>query len=317
VASPWYLKNWLWLGNPFYPLWFGGRGWDAYKAANLQFVVSKYGTHKGLLGYLLLPFDLFLHPWGDFGTPFSFPPPLSLLLPLYLLVRKHRDVSMIIFIAAVRFGTWAVSSRNARYLMDIYPLLSVAVAYILLEIMRSWNARKAVQTVVFLSLVANLTWQGLMLVKDDPLPVILGLESEEHYLLEHNASAYPAIRFINQLPASSKVFFVGSGQSYYLTPAESSAKHLPDVDHDNWGHLVYRQGKEPEQLRRALAAQGFTHVYYSGSDFEWRLNFDFEGTLAEELELFERFAERCTRLVYTDGKPNGDRIFALSERCEE
>ena len=34
VAAPWYLRNWVWTGNPFYPFLFGGRGWDAFLAAH-------------------------------------------------------------------------------------------------------------------------------------------------------------------------------------------------------------------------------------------------------------------------------------------
>jgi len=89
VAAPWYVKNWLWLGNPVYPLWFGGRGWDAYQWANLLHTGTRYGPRQGWLGFLLLPWDLFRYTIGYFGpTPFVFPTPLSWLLPLYLLVRK-------------------------------------------------------------------------------------------------------------------------------------------------------------------------------------------------------------------------------------
>ncbi|MGC9336470.1 MAG: ArnT family glycosyltransferase, partial [Anaerolineae bacterium] len=244
VASPWYLKNWLWLGNPLYPLWFGGRGWDAYQAAHLSHLGVRYGPRSGLLGTLLLPWDLFFHSIGYFGPiPFAFPPPLSLLLPLYVLVHRRRVIDLLLLIVALRFATWAISARNARYLMDISPLLSIAVAYLLLQLSRRRILQALCQGILFLMLVANLVWQSALFVQEDPIPVVLGVESREEYLIDHNDPPYRAIRFINQLPPGSKVFFVGNGQSYYVT-----TEHVADVTHANWGRLIYRHGERPEQL---------------------------------------------------------------------
>jgi hypothetical protein len=138
--------------------------------------------------------------------------------------------------------------------------------------------------------------------------VVLGLESREEYLSKHNSPPYRAIRFINQLSPGNKVLFIGNGQNYYVT-----IDHVADVSHGNWGHLVYQWGEEPSQLHQALVAQGITHIYYSGYDFAWRLNFDFEGGLAHELALFDQFAAQCAYLVYDEGE-NGQ-VYGLSERC--
>jgi hypothetical protein len=310
VASPWYVKNWLWLGNPFYPLWFGGRGWDAYQAAHLTYLGTRYGYRDGLLGMLLSPWSLFFHSIGHFGSiPFAFPPPLSLLLPLYLLIRGRGTVNLILLIVVLRFATWAVSARDARFLMDIFPLLSIAVPYLLMELSRRHSFQLVLQGVLFLLLVANLVWQSALFVQEDPIPVVLGVESREEYLIDHNDPPYRAIRFINRLPPGSKVFFVGSGQSYYVT-----TEHVADVTHANWGHLIYRHGERPEQLHRALLSQGFTHILYSGYDFEWHLNFDADGRIARELALFEEFTAHCTRVVYDAGEDV--EVYALSNACE-
>lgn len=315
VAAPWYLKNWLWLGNPFYPLWFGGVGWDAYEAAKLSFMGVSYGPRRGLLGYLLLPWDLFRYSIGYFGPiPFAFPTPLSLLLPLYLLVRRRLAVNLLLLISALRFGTWAISARSPRYLLDIYPLLSIAVAYLLMELARQYKVRAIVQGVVFILLVANLSWQALLLAQEGPLPVVLGLESREEYLADHNDPPYRAIRFINHLSNDSAdkrnplVLFVGNGQSYYVT-----TDHVADINHSNWGHLVYEWGEEPAHIRRALAAEGITHIFYSGYDFVWQLNFDFEGQLARELAVFDEFAARCAQLIYDEGEDG--QVYALLDQC--
>jgi hypothetical protein len=310
VASPWYLKNWIELDNPFYPLWFGGKAWDAYQTANLKFMGTRYGPREGVLGLLLLPWDMFFHPVGHFGPiPFAFPPPPTLLLPLYLLVRRRSTVNWILFIALVRFGTWATSARNARYLLDIHPLLSIAVAYLLVELTRRRLLRLLLQGTLFVMLVANLGWQASLLMRRDPLPVILGLETRQEYLAEHNDPPYGTIQFINRLPSQSKTLFIGNGQSYYVT-----ADHLSDISHGNWGRLVHSSGEELDQIHQALASRGFTHIYYSSYDFAWRLNFDAEGELARELGLFDRFVDHCACSVY---EGEAGEVYELLAQCRE
>lgn len=311
VGSPWYVKNWLWLGNPFYPLWFGGTAWDSYKAASLMRLGTRYGTRKGLIGHLLLPWDLFFRPTGHFGSiPFGFPPPLSLLLPLYLVVRRRRPVNLVLLIVVLRFAAWAVSARNARFLMDVFPLASVAVAYVLTELSRHHLLQLCLRMVLLVLLTANLTWQSGLLLHEDPFRVILGLESQEQYLLDHNDPPYRAIRFINRLPSSSKVLFLGNGQGYYVT-----TDHVPDITHDNWGHFIYEYGDSSHDLHEALVSEGFTHIFYSGYDFDWHLNFDSDGRLAAELDLFKEFAARCARIRYDRGRDG--QVYALSGNCKE
>jgi hypothetical protein len=194
--------------------------------------------------------------------------------------------------------------------MDIYPLLCIPVAYLLAEITRWRGLRVLVRLTVLGLLVLNLVWQVSLLAQEGPIPVVLGLERVEDYLAEHGDPPYKAIHFINQLPSDSLVFFVGNGQSYYVT-----VDHVVDVNHDNWGHLIYLRGKEPAQLHRALMTQGVTHVYYSGYDFVWQQNFDYNGHLTQELALFDLFAARCGRMIYDDGE-NGQ-VFALLEQCTD
>ena len=311
VAAPWYVKNWLWLGNPVYPLWFGGKGWDEFLSARLEFMGKSYGPRRGILGTLLLPLDIFRYSIGYFGPiPFAFPPPLSLLLPLYLFIRRQWAISLILLMALLRFATWAISARNTRYLIDIYPLLSVAVAYLLAELSRRRILQILARVAVLALLVANLTWQTLLLLNEDPVPVILGLENREEYLSEHNHPPYQVIRFLNQLPSDSKVLFVGNGQGYYAT-----VDHVADVNHKNWGHLVYEVSDKPVPLHDALTAEGFTHIYYSSYDFAWQLNFDYDGLLARELAVFEHFTAYCTDLVYSDH--TGSKVYVILNECME
>lgn len=309
VAAPWYLKNWLWLGNPVYPLWFGGKGWDPFLSFKLEFMGTNYGPRQGILGLLLLPLDIFIYSAGYFGpVPFAFPSPLVFVLPFYLAVRRHQGITLILLICTLRFGTWVLSARNLRYLLDIYPLLGIAVAYVLVKLATRRWAKVLGQALVLTFLVANLAWQMLLVVQADPLPVVLGRQSHQDYLSIHDDPPYRTIYFLNSLPPGSKTLFVGNGQSYYAT-----GDHISDVNHSNWGHLIYKRGQDPVDLRQALVEQKITHIFFSAYDFTWQMNFDFGGHLSAELATFEEFASRCTSLVYDQGEEG--QVYALLDQC--
>src|SRR5262245_13003718 len=60
LASPWYIRTWIWTGSPFFPfystLWPGeAPGWDAGRARLLDSLLSLYGGSSNLLDYLLSP----------------------------------------------------------------------------------------------------------------------------------------------------------------------------------------------------------------------------------------------------------------------
>jgi hypothetical protein len=75
-------------------------------------------------------------------------------------------------------------------LIDIFPLLSVAVAYLLMELSRRNLLGTLLRGILFCLLVANLVWQSALLLQEDPIPVVLGMESREEYLMDHNTPPY-------------------------------------------------------------------------------------------------------------------------------
>jgi hypothetical protein len=70
VGSPWYLKNWLWTGNPVYPLYFGGPAWPTERVRLLMSFLNSFGTGHRVLDYLLLPW-IYMHRISVFQQPVS------------------------------------------------------------------------------------------------------------------------------------------------------------------------------------------------------------------------------------------------------
>ena len=82
AGSPFYLKNWIVTGNPFYPFfygYFGGRGWDADQARLYDLFIQNLGMGRALLDYLLLPWNL------SFRAKMDSPQFDGILGPIFLL----------------------------------------------------------------------------------------------------------------------------------------------------------------------------------------------------------------------------------------
>ena len=108
VASPWYLKNLLWFGNPVWP--YLAPGPDDF---NLMLTATmKYPG--GLLGWLMLPVWLFV--WGSREYPMIRPPLELLALPLYLLLPKRRIVTTLLLLGAIQYVLWSTGAHVLRYL---------------------------------------------------------------------------------------------------------------------------------------------------------------------------------------------------------
>ncbi|MBN1335258.1 MAG: hypothetical protein JXB39_04810, partial [Deltaproteobacteria bacterium] len=62
VGCPFYVRNLLERGNPFFPWawsWFGGEGWDAWRAWAWGEILAGYGAGRSPIDWLLLPVRLF------------------------------------------------------------------------------------------------------------------------------------------------------------------------------------------------------------------------------------------------------------------
>ena len=128
-GAPFYLKNWLLTGNPFYPFlygFFGGRGWDPEQARLYDGMVLYMGMGRRIIDYLLLPWNLSIHARihsiifdGVIGPLFL------IVLPFLVFIRKKDTSTKVILVfSLIFFLFWASASQQIRYLFPIFPLLA-------------------------------------------------------------------------------------------------------------------------------------------------------------------------------------------------
>jgi hypothetical protein len=296
VACPWYLKNWVLAGNPFYPFFFLGHFWDEYRA----WWYSRWGT-----GLLHAPLRLLLAPWemsivgveGKAGYEATIGPVLLACLPLLLVGlvwrnSRQRDRSILTY-AAVLCGAhyllwlYGVAQsgllQQTRLLFPIFPLLAV-LACVAVERISALDVKGfSLQRFLLMALAITLCLNTLSFLvsfgADTPLPFLLGLETRDEYLERHLGDYYRAISYLNEkLPSSARVLFLWEPRSYYCR-----TECLPDSILDRFLHLGYRYG-DAEGIAEYLRAQGISHVLFHKAGFEQILAANFDPILPDDVD---------------------------------
>lgn len=326
VAAPWYVRNWVFVGNPIYPYFIGGKYWDAFRAA----WSTRWGT-----GLLNDPLRLLLVPWdatinGQEGT-ISYSATLGPLMlaftPLLLLTwvsRPAEDKGRGVLRDALIFSLigylfWLVGVAmsklllQSRYLIPIFTTLAlvVGVAFDRLRALdvRAFSLARFAKLVFGLVLGLTLVAQALDVAGLDPVPYLVGNESRDEYLARRldPRGYFDAMQGLKKLPPN-RTLFLWETRSYYA-PDPLTAQ--PDQLLDAWTDLVYRF-HDADGIVRYLHDQGYSQVLLSRGGLDFMLQSGYDPITDIDLQVLQDFSARYLQLVYgktplqiinRDGKP--------------
>ncbi len=126
IASPWFIKNLIYTGNPIYPLFYsllGGRGWSVFNAA--RFMEQHSSTFGNWWEVFLVPLTISRSP--DIGPLFIIFAPL-----LIFFKRFARPVKLLVVYGGLYFLLWMFfTHRDYRFLLPAFPAFSLIAAYLL------------------------------------------------------------------------------------------------------------------------------------------------------------------------------------------
>jgi hypothetical protein len=280
VCAPWLAKAAWFTGNPVYPFLqerFGAPDWSAALAEQFGEWQRSTGAGRTALDTLLLPFRVLLRTDpGDTGFHGSIGPLWIVLLPLSLVLGARRRMARYALAAAgLQFLGWAFSSQQVRLLLPALPLLALAAAASVQELVERLDAkprilaRRAVLGITALTLLWVHSWN---------------LESGLRHLRlfhERGADLAPEIpeayRIIDaELPSDARILFVNVNRGFfcsreYLADSFFQASQIAD-----W----LRPARSVDALRGRLDARGITHLLVE--DRDWGI--DYPEALAELLE---------------------------------
>jgi hypothetical protein len=298
VAAPWYVKSWLWTGSPLYPIVFAGTDRIAQQARLWTAYMGDYGVGRSLIDYLLLPLNLYLryYRFGTFLGNIEIPSPLYLLLVLYPWTPRPKVLNGLIGVAALSFVLWAMGAQQTRFLLPLFPLLSILVSVVLVDGIGRFRRRWRTIAVGLMAgmLAVTLFYSVLFFVSVEPYSVVSGLMSKDDFM-RRVTTDYAALNYIQtKLPANTRTLMLWDGRGYYC-----DERCLPDVDHARWTYLVATHptiDKVVAELRRL----GVTHLLTSVESVDFMLQHDPTGDHLRAARFFaNEFQPKCLREVFT------------------
>ena len=280
VAAPWYVRNAIYMGNPFYPFAFGGRYWDAFRAAWYS------GTGTGIgwdpLQIALLPLNIVLgvHDQNFFDGRIG---PLFLVLApfaLWILLSRSRQDSAsglslqtIGVFCAITFAAWTYGVINSIRLWQARLLLPGLIPFAIpaalgWETLKSFDSSKfrmsfLINVVIAVVIALTAFDNGLFVLQRNPLAVAVGAQSRLRYIGRINPSYAALMQTMEELPDNSYVYSLFEPRSYSLP-----RRIQPDAINYNFAHDLYLY-ETPSGIIQRWKSQGYTHilVYERGLDF--------------------------------------------------
>jgi len=290
LALPWYLKTYLWTGNPVYPFLYdtlGGRWWSAALAQGYRAEQLGFGMGRSLPMLLLAPVNLTLLPamFGNLpGHPLiynSLGPLFLALAPLGLIARWRQPLARsCALVAATWLLAWFILCQHLRYALPALAPTAVLAAVGAVSVLaaRPGRVRLAARVVIGLALVISLAvnvWSSTAQVR-----TTLGLVSQEEYLAAAFPE-YPLFAWANaNLPPESRVALVGETRGFYLQ------RPYVWADHSTWLQVSDTQGAQ--DLLRCLHRRGITHLLASSAYLQSAMRRAQSGNEDALLEALER-----------------------------
>lgn len=269
LALPWYVKSYVYTGNPLYPFLyrqFGGIEWS--EQLGRDFYAWQHGIGMGRTphDYLLLPLRVVLdggrgyHRFdGSFGKYWLGAVPLALLVSIFV-----RNIRVYVACACMYFVFWALSSQQARLLLPVLPPFAIAAAL---------AAESLVKMLPFPAARAAMRIALVLGVALTALPALrpfcnVGLAAARQYFErgpEALESAVPqGYAYVNRnLPADAKLMLLNINRGFFLE-REYIADSSFEASQMLW--LISKAHSEAE-LNAVLRGVGITHIYIDNANW--------------------------------------------------
>jgi len=297
VFSPWVIKNLINIGSPIYHPSFA----NFIKYPNARYVFSFVAEPTSGLKLR----SIFLLPWTvtmGIETQEPFPGPVFLLvLPfLFLFGKLDKLTKYLLFYFSILYLIWALIACYVRYFLPSLPVISVILAVYILKANLPQIFKKVILLVISLAFLGNIYFILLMQkINQNPLPVVLGLESRKEYLSTQRPTYpnpyYGVIDWANQnLPETAKILFMGEARELYAEKRTITGwidTYTPAV-------VFSRSAKNGDELWGKLKKEGITHILLNVPEVR-RLT-DILHWEGEDLKVFLEFWNKYVKEIYKD-----------------
>jgi hypothetical protein len=306
-VGPWFVRNWLDTGNPFYPLFYhmldGKYLWPEH-LAGLMGEVRGY-VPRDLWGWIRIPWALTVgEPKGAENTCWL-GPTFWVALPAFLFIpTRQKWLSILLPYTLVNFLAEAFSTNQARYLLQGYAALALlAAAGLVYFYDQGVRGLRGLVLLPILAAAGSNVYGALLTAHGDydPAPVLTGRVSRLQYVSMYHPGMNPnpidpLYEFMRHLPREreGRVLFVGEEKTYrcpWPYVYSNVRDRMPLIE---WN----REYPDPASLYQALLRSGIRYFIYNDSEgFRLRV-YDIFYWEEEEKARFAEFWEQYVRPVY-------------------
>jgi hypothetical protein len=248
VALPWYVKNAVLTGNPFYPHVFGGLNPTA--AAELEAAMRTFGHGRSPLDFLLLPVRL-LSDGGAFDGGEFISPLFLAFAPLpFVLWRRGRLAVGTVWAGVLIFViAWFLTTQQARFLVPLMPALAVLASLGALTLAQRGRLGRTIAVgVTSLALGGGLGAASVYAAQF--APVVVGTQSKQDFL-RSKVSFYAGVEWLNVRLGPDDKVLVDFWSLLYL--------EVPHITFGTMGDLLPHDAGR-EATRSFVEMNDVTHV---------------------------------------------------------
>lgn len=256
VCSPWYIKSFLYTGNPVYPFFysiFGGLNWTASMAKSYSALQGKFGVGHDFASFVFLPYDLTFYSERFYDTVGLYVGPILLIALPVLCFAKYSSRKMIGLLGFLlaQLIIWFKLTQQSRYLITDFAVISALIASVLYLDARFKIARFAF-TIAFVFIAFFGIYTLTPAIKSS-IPVVLGTESQDQYL-SRTLDIYNCENYINtNLSQNAKIALYGDTRGFYLNREYIWA----DPGHNT---IFTRHFKSVDELKQYWKSLKITHL---------------------------------------------------------
>jgi len=235
-ALPWYLKNYIYTGNPIFPLFhYQENPFISIDRLNIYNSLFKdFHMGRGFWDYVLLPFRILWAPEVNieggrlgFGGKMSF----LFLLSFLSLWNWKKPFGLISFMALTYFVFWSLSSQQVRFLLPVFiPSLLIGLSF--------FNGHKKIFSPILkiafvLIMLQNMIHLGMFVEKEKLIRLYTFQEDSAAFLIRRLPDDYAFVSRLNKEldPRKNRVLSIGFfGKNYYFTvPVKTATYYESEV----------------------------------------------------------------------------------------
>ena len=296
--GPWFVKNAIQIGNPFFPFFssiLGGGGEGGGDPGLGILAKRRYFYGESWWQIAALPLRVFFSGQDDRAQYFdgALNPILILLLP-WAFRGKWTEENRLLFGFALAYFFYALflTDLRIRYILPIVPPLVILLAWgihnIYLRVARPSYLFGGVA--LLLALNGSYLWNYFSLAS--PVQYLTGRESRDDYLTRMLPD-YPAFRYVSQrLPSTAKIYLLFMGRRAYYCERD----YFHDPEDNPW--ILFRMlqsAQKGDDLDSELRERSITHLL---AQDQLLLAFLNNNLSPDQKKLWVAFANRHLRMLF-------------------